>query len=391
MILSRFSRQACGTVLAPIALVSAVVLFTFGPLANSVRLAGYEHSAMASFTSRVFASGAGITVTTPKGPEPISNPDDITFYGGHVFVGFQNGVGPQGQAAPDGATESTIVEYNMAGRPVGHWAVTGKCDGVTANPVTGELVATVNEDAHSSLYVIDPGNGAVSHYNYNEALPSAGGTDAITFYNRVMLISASAPGTTGKAAPQASYPAVYRTVLDPSGHIATVYPLFGDEATAIVANTGADSGHGVRLALTDPDSNEAVPSFAPRFGGAFMLTSQGDEEQIFVRGAGTRAQSLEVLHLSVSVDDTAWASGPSGALYTTDNGSGDIYKVTGPFTRGEVLVAATPCDQNNAPSTCPGPGFPANYLGQLDPETGQVSRVLLSGPSPAAQGMLFLG
>ena len=55
-----------------------------------------------------------------------------------------------------------------------------------------------------------------------------------------------------------------------------------------------------------------------------------------------------------------------------------------------MLVAVTPCDQNNAPSTCPGPGFPANYLGELNPDTGAIARVALSGPAVQPQGMLFL-
>jgi hypothetical protein len=59
----------------------------------------------------------------------------------------------------------------------------------------------VNEDANSSLYSIDPWTGQVTHYAYNKALPHHGGTDAISFYHGMMLISASAPGTTGAAAP----------------------------------------------------------------------------------------------------------------------------------------------------------------------------------------------
>ena len=31
--------------------------------------------------------------------EPLTNPDDITLLGNDIFVGFQNGVGPQGQAS----------------------------------------------------------------------------------------------------------------------------------------------------------------------------------------------------------------------------------------------------------------------------------------------------
>lgn len=133
-----------------------------------------------------------------------------------------------------------------------------------------------------------------------------------------------------------------------------------------------------------------MPQYAQRFAGEFMLTSQGDREQIFVRHAGRPDQSPSVLQLSASVDDTAWPSTPRGALFTTDNSNNTINEVTGPFKRGSVFVAVTPCDQNNAPATCPGPGFPPNYLGQLNPYTGAITAVTVQGPTFEPQGMLFL-
>lgn len=356
-----------------------------------VALAGYASAASGApaLKSSAFASGTGIFHTTPKGREAISQPDDITSLGGDIYVGFQNGVGPQGQASTTGNLDSTVVEFDAGGHAVAQWDLVGKCDGLTADPQTGELIATVNEDAHSSLYLIRPGGAAV-HYTYARPLPSDGGTDAISVYHGLVLISASAPGTTGAAAPQARYPAVYRATFDPAARTVRLRELFGDEARANVANTGAEHGESVRLALTDPDSNEDVPGYARRFAGEFVLTSQGDQEQIFVAGAGSRHQVLSVLKLTHSVDDTAWPSGAAGALYTTDNGNDTIYKITGGFVRGSVLVAVTPCDQNDAPSTCPGPGFPANYLGELNPDTGAIARVHLDGPAVEPQGMLFL-
>ncbi len=69
-------------------------------------------------------------------------------------------------------------------------------------------------------------------------------------------------------------------------------PLFFDEAHGDGCEHGsAASGQTVALALTDPDSNEDVPSYAARFAGDFMLTSQGDQEQIFVRDAGSPRQA----------------------------------------------------------------------------------------------------
>lgn len=374
------------------AIAAALVLAAgaSGALAHGFRHHQPPPPPAAVFTNSVFFNGASLTHSTPGGPQTLSNPDDISFYGGHVFVGFQNGVGPQGQASSSGNPDSTVVELDLSGHAVAQWDIVGKCDGLTVDPYDGLVYATVNEDANSSLYTINPWSGSVTHYSYNEPLPHNGGTDAISFYDGTTLISASAPGTTGAGAPQASYPAVYEAWLNPETQIATVKPLFYDEANATLANVGPDLGSTTPLGLTDPDSNEDVPFYAPRFAGQFMLTSQGDQQQIFVAGAGTPSQSLAVLNVSASVDDTVWPSDQSGAIYTTDNGRDTVNKITGPFQPGSVIAAVTPCDENSAPATCPAPGYPPNYLGEIDPWTGNITALTVGGPAVAPQGMLFL-
>ena len=323
-----------------------------------------------------------------KHREPLTQPDDITRAGGKLFTGFQNGVGPQGEPSTDGNRDSTVVEFTPNGRVIRQWDIRGKCDGLTADPHKGQVIATVNEDLHSSLYRIDLRSGHVTHYLYSRPLPHHGGTDAITFYHGMMLISASAPGTTGAAAPNPAYPAVYTVTLKQRTHVALVRPLFYDESKATAAN-GPHSGQTVRLGLTDPDSSEAVPPVAPRFAGDFMLTSQGDLEQIYVHRAGTKAQHLSVLTLSRSVDDTAWATAWHGAFYATDHDADRVDVISGVFWPGLALVAVTPCNANSAPATCPAPGFPANYLGQLNMSTGQITRVKLRGASLEPQGLIF--
>jgi hypothetical protein len=47
--------------------------------------------------------------TSTESSKPLSSPDDITLLGRDIFVGFQNGVGPQGQASPSGNLDSTVV------------------------------------------------------------------------------------------------------------------------------------------------------------------------------------------------------------------------------------------------------------------------------------------
>ena len=343
----------------------------------------------AGFTSSVFVNGVGLTHKTAHGVQPLIGPDDMAYLGGHVFVGFQNGVGSMGEPATLANKDSTIVEFDLQGHKLAQWDVVGKNDGLGADPSTNRLIATVNEDGNSSLYLIDPTAGSTPvHYTYSDPLPHGGGTDDISVYQGQVLISASAPGSTGKAA---AHPAVYRVTFDSGTHVASFQGIFSDGANANVANANATtSGHAQQLALTDPDSSEIVPASAARFGGDFVLDSQGDLEQIFVHNPGASDQSLSVLKLSGSVDDAAWASDPSGAIYATDNVADAIYKITGPFVKGSELVAVSPCNANNAPSTCPGPGFPQNYLGQINPQTGAITHITVHGVATAPKGMLFL-
>ena len=367
-------------------LFAAAVAVVAALVAATGLTAGAGAAPARRFTSHVFASGAGLSHPTGSGTEPVSKPDDITVLSGRIYVAFANGVGPQGQASTTGTRDSTIVEFTTTGRVVHQWDVLGKCDGLTADPAIGKIVATVNEDANSSVYLIAPAAGGV-HYRYRRPVPSHGGTDAITVDHGQILISASAPGTSGRPAPQAAYPAAYRATFDARTHVATLHGLFSDEARARVANGG--SAGVTRLALSDPDSSELVPAFAHRFGGDFMLTSQAERQQIFTPDPSRRG-ALTVITLSASVDDTAWPSSAGGALYASDPTNNRIDRITGPFQRGEEVAATTPCDQANAPSTCPGPGFATNYLGAVDTGTGRITPLLMGGTAVQPTGLLFL-
>jgi hypothetical protein len=392
--MSRVSSRVIGVTCA-----SGLAALSMAVLPVAVPAGGDQTSVEPSLTAFTILSGMTISHTyTVSGTdttatEPLTKPDDITELDGVVFVGFQNGVGPQGEASTDGNTNSTIVAMSKFGDVLGQWDVQGKVDGLTADPAIGGLIATVNEDANSSLYTIAAGaNGAVNilHYTYNQPLPHNGGTDAISIDKGRILVSASAPGTTGTlAAPQPTFPAVYTVTLDPTTSTATVSPLFYDEDTATVANTGSQEGQRAALALTDPDSSEVVPKGAPRFARDFMLDSQGDQQQIFV-DQGNPSKSLSVLSLSQSVDDTAWADGP-GVLYGTDS-TNDAVDVLGGTFGADPIVAVTPCGSNSAPQTCPSPpDFPPNYLGSLNPWTGAITPVPVSGSDFVPQGgLLFM-
>src|SRR5215469_11333539 len=161
-------------------------------------------------------NGTGATITGS-----LTQPDDIAALGGKLYVGFQNSVGPQGEAAPSGNLDSTLVEFTPTGSVVKQWDLTGKIDGMGANPATGQVIVTVNEDSKSSLYTV--AGGTATHYTYSPSpLPHMGGTDAVAVDQGKILISASAPGTGGKA--PASAPAVYAVTLNAGTKTATATP-----------------------------------------------------------------------------------------------------------------------------------------------------------------------
>src|SRR5271170_5647637 len=202
------------------AAVGAVAAVLVGMTALALPASAKTRQPTPTYNVRLILSGKSLHhVYTKAGSrklhsEPLTDPDDITRIGKDLFTAFQNGVGPQGQASGDGNRDSTIVEFTLNGAVVNKWDVPGKCDGLTANTSAGLVVATVNEDAHSSLYTIDPFTSQIVHYSYFRPLPHKGGTDAISFFNGLMLISASAPGTTGASAPKPYYPAVYVVTLN---------------------------------------------------------------------------------------------------------------------------------------------------------------------------------
>jgi len=199
--------------------------------------------------------------------ESLSQPDDIVALGGNLYVGFQNGVGSQGEASTSGNLDSTLAEFTPSGSVVKQWDVTGKIDGMGADAATGQVFATVNEDSKSSLYTVS--GGTVTHYTY-----------------------------------------------------------------------------------------------------------------------ATSAEA-EVLKISNSVDDIAWATSATGTLYTSDASSNTVDAITGTFTPGTAYTAVTPCNANSAPSTCPAPGYPANTLGTIDLTTGKVGTVATNG-LVTPKGMIFV-
>jgi hypothetical protein len=311
-------------------------------------------TAPAGFTATVFAHSGTLT-----------GPDDIALLDGNVFTAFQNGVGTMGEPNPSGGTTSTLVEYSRQGNELAHWDLTGKVDGLGADPFTGQVIATVNEDGNSSIYTVAPEaeGTAVKHYSYSQnPLPHGGGTDSVTVRHGVVYIAASAPAQNANGS-SGSAPAMYTVRF--SGSTAKLTPVFPDNVAAKNLVTGATT----TLNLTDPDSSGAVPKMVPGVGGQLMLVSQGDSELVFLKHPGTPAQSASVLPVSAQVDDITFATSRHGTLYAVDPANNRIIAITGGFQRGEAFASA-------------------KGLSTVDLKTGQVSPFGSGLTSP--KGLLFV-
>lgn len=338
--------------------------------------------------ARVIVAGSTLHHPVGASTETLTDPDDVKRLGDDVFVAFQNGVGSTGTPSPSGNTASTLVEMTRDGAIVNQWDMVGKIDGLGADRSAGRIIATVNEDGNSSLYVVDPSapaSSGVTRYAYDVSpLPHGGGTDDVTVADGTILVSASAPTV-------ADGPAMYAVTLQdpapPGGTgVAHVRGVFSDTASATPLDPGAPS----KLALTDPDSNMVVPRSVPGLGGDVQLDSQADQQEIFVRHPASASPQLSVLAISRSVDDTAYARSSAGELVATDPTHDTVDVVSG-LQPGQAYVAITPCGAASAPATCPAPGYPANSLGTLDLHSGTVTPVTLAGADLEPSGMLYVG
>lgn len=266
-----------------------------------------------------------------------TSPDDITRLGDSIYVIFQNGVGPMGEAAPSGATASTIQQYSLAGVAGRSWSVTGKVDGLTADAEHHRLLLTANEDGNSSFLTLDPAHSTAATRYTNQGLTHGGGTDAISVSvsHGSIIVSASNPTVPNG-------PAAYRVAL--RGGNAVLSPVLFDNSVATSANA-ATAGKPVQLALTDPDSNTIVPRSSARFGGSFMLDSQGDQQLLFLNPSvreGAAGHGIQVLSVAQPLDDTAFATASRRTLWATDPSHNAVDEITGPFTPGEAVSTITP-------------------------------------------------
>jgi hypothetical protein len=317
-------------------------------------------------------------------PPGAKGPDDITALASQgvdngslvIWTAYQNGINPDGTpGTPGGPTQSTVAGYDAkTGALVKTIAVTGKVDGLTADPAIGRLIATVNEDSNSAFNLVNPATGAVTTYQYSPdpAVSGNGGTDSIAVKGSQIYVVHSNPNDT-------TQPAEYQVQLDNFyTHKAYLHAVFNDNSTA----TDAVTGQPVTLGLADPDTNGFMPPQAPRFAGQLVTIAQADGQMIFASHLRL-VPKLTVLNLTDNkpgnvppIDGFAGATAGSGTLYVVDAKAGTISALdTHGWPAGTIFVGE-PSDNGNP------------LIGTLNLFTGQITPLGNKFVSP--KGLLFV-
>jgi hypothetical protein len=356
-------------------------------LVSSIGLAILPSGAAASSSS----SGSGGPSTLPSTtfvsapPTGARGPDDITqmaivgLDGGRtvIWTAYQNGINPDGTpGTPGGPTQTTVVGYDASsGALVRTVQVTGKVDGLTADPEMGVLIATVNEDDNSAFNLIYPVTGAVAAYTYssNPAVDGIGGTDSIAVSNGQIYVAHSNPSDVAQ-------PTDYLVTPDTSTSTLTAFltPAFFDNSIATNALTGAT----VQLGLTDPDTNYVMPGVSPHFAGDLATISQADGEIVYASHI-SHDPKLTVLALTDNkpgnvppIDGLAVATTGHGTLYVVDAATGTIQALDTTGWRAGTVFVGEPSDNGNP------------LIGTLNLSTGVITPLGNSFQSP--KGILFV-
>ena len=284
-------------------------------------------------------------------------PDSIAVVGGHIFIGYGNGVAKDGS---DGKS-STIVEYKMNGDVVTTFSVVGHNDGLRVNPKTKKLWAIQNEDGNPNLVILDPTTGTQTVYTFGPT-PHGGGYDDVAFRDNDVFLSASNPSSNPNTAP-----AVVRATI--SGTTVNVSEVLNGSASA----TDIPTDTPLTLNLQDPDSMIFNPF------GDLVLDSQADSELIIVHHLGFTDQTVYHLGLSLNgagtqVDDTVFAASSHGVVLVSDRDAGSagiVYAISKDIFSPEAAYTAT-----------------LNSVGSLDFDTGVITNVVTGMVSP--HGMAFV-
>jgi len=344
----------------------------FAPLSAAL-LAGTALAGGGAAHAAVIDS-VSVFATAPSGA---TSPDSVTVGDGSVFVSYAGGTNSR-----TGAGTSTIEQYSPSGAVQATYGIGGSVDGLKVDPVSGLVFALQNQDANSTLSLINPATKTVSgplsyaSPSYISGTNSARGYDDVAFRNGDVLLSYTNPKT-------ASDPILQRlnNGNTPSGTLTTTDLLTAGQAGA---------------PIPDIDSLKVKPN------GDITLTDGNGGRFLTVSNPGAANQSVASTPITLngsritSLDDVLYPSATSGTLYLADDGNNRVLalQVSGldlntPFVSlDNANVLATLDGSGVATSFFTGAGSP---LGAIASPHGLDFVPAAAVPEPASLALLGTG
>ena len=248
-----------------------------------------------SFTTAVFATGGAVDATQP---------DSVTFGNNSLWVEYGNGASSTG-----GSGSSTIVQYSLGGSVLHTYSIAGSVDGLKFDPNTGQIWALQNQDANSTLTIINPTTGTTSSFTYGAPYTSMSGTrgfDDVAFMGSQVFMSVTNPAS-------GTDPVIVQIT-----NLAS--PLLQSAIlTAGATGTNLPTGQQGTIPATDPDSLKSGPN------GSLILSGEADQALMFINSPGQASQSVSFLNLvnatgapAGSPDDAIFPSAAQGTFYVAD-------------------------------------------------------------------------
>lgn len=304
-------------------------------------MAGAERTAeAATITQQVFATGAAVGATSP---------DSLVFGAGSLWAAYSNGADSTGAAG-----SSLVVRYSPSGAVLKTFSIAGNVDGLRIDP-SGNIWALQNQDANSTLTIINPNTNVATTSMYGSSYNDSG-----NYAGRGFDEAAFTDGQT------------YLSVTNPNaGSDPIIVQLnSGLQITGLLASTftgkNLATGQTGSFTITDPDSLKLTP------GGDLALTGEGDKALVFVHNIGAPGQSVSFLPLlgtsgqtiSGKPDDTVFPTASQGLFFVADTGANTIYVLTATGLAPNSVYVST-----------------GTTFGSLDLTTGIVTPVF-NGTSP---------
>ncbi len=224
-------------------------------------------------------------------------------------------------------TFSTVVRYSPTGDVQSSFKIEGDVDGLKYDPYSGQVWALQNQDANSSLSIIDPATNSVTHQSY-AAVSSTQGYDDVVFTKDATFLTYTNPSAPTDATLKEIVPGTYPI------QVSTLLTAGSPGFNIVTGQTN------YTLTKPDPDSLKLAPN-----GALVQTTGTNCDTLEIIRDPGT-FNSVSYLTLSQKgatvsgMDDTQFLTASSGTLYSTVTNSNQVValKISG-FSPGTLLAA----------------------------------------------------